>query len=66
MAKNLNLKSARVKLDMSQEDLAKAVGVIRQTISYIESGEYNPTLNLCKKICKLLNKSLDELFGEQA
>ena len=66
MAKNLNLKSARVKLDMSQEDLAKAVGVTRQTISYIESGEYNPTLNLCKKICKLLNKSLDELFGEQA
>lgn len=66
MAKNLNLKSARVKLDMSQEDLAKAVGVTRQTISYIENGEYNPTLNLCKKICKLLNKSLDELFGEQA
>ena len=64
MAKNLNLKAARVKLDMSQADLAKAVGVTRQTISYIERGEYNPTLNLCKRICKELNKNLDELFGE--
>jgi len=65
VAKNLNVKAARVKLDMSQEDLAKAVGVTRQTISYIESGEYNPTLNLCRKICKILHKNLDELFGEE-
>lgn len=65
MAKNLNVKSARVKLDMSQEDLAKAVGVSRQTISSLESGEYNPTLNLCKRICRVLHKSLDELFSEE-
>ena len=65
MAKNLNMKSARVKLDLSQEDLAKAVGVTRQTISCIENGAYNPTLNVCKKICRILHKSLDELFGEE-
>lgn len=65
MAKNLNMKAARVKLDLSQEDLANAVGVTRQTISYIENGSFNPTLRLCKKICKVLQKSLDELFGEE-
>lgn len=65
MAKNLQMKSARVLQDMSQEELARAVGVTRQTISYIEKGEYNPTLNLCRKICSVLNKNLEELFGEK-
>ena len=65
MAKNLNMKSARVKLDLSQEDLAVAVGVSRQTIVSIEKGNYNPSLNLCRAICKKLNKTLDELFGEE-
>lgn len=65
VAKNLNIKSARAKLDLSQEDLAKAVGVSRQTIVCIEKGNYNPSLNLCKAICKKLNKTLDELFGEE-
>ena len=65
VAKNLNMKSARAKLDLSQEDLAVAVGVSRQTIVSIEKGNYNPSLNLCKAICKKLNKSLDELFGEE-
>ena len=65
MAKNLNMKSARAKLDLSQEDLAVAVGVSRQTIVSIEKGRGNPTLDLCKKICKKLNKTLDELFGEE-
>lgn len=65
MEKNLNIKSARAKLDLSQEDLAKAVGVSRQTIVTIEKGRGNPTLDLCKKICKTLNKTLDELFGEE-
>lgn len=65
VAKNLNMKSARAKLDLSQEDLAVAVGVSRQTIVSIEKGNYNPSLNLCKAICKRLNKTLDELFGEE-
>lgn len=60
--KNLRLKAARAGLDMSQEDLAKATGVSRQTISAIEKGDYNPTINLCIKICKVLGKTLDELF----
>ena len=62
--KNLRLKSARAALDLSQEDLAKACGVSRQTISAIEKGDYNPTINLCIAICKTLNKTLDELFWE--
>lgn len=65
VAKNLNMKSARAKLDLSQEDLAAAVGVSRQTIVSIEKGDYNPSLNLCRAICKKLNKTLDELFGEE-
>ena len=65
VAKNLNMKSARAKLDLSQEDLAVAVGVSRQTINCIEKGGGNPSLDLCKKICKKLNKTLDELFGEE-
>ena len=63
--KNLKLKSARAALDMSQEDLAKAVGVSRQTINAIEKGDYNPTINLCRAICKALGKTLDELFWEE-
>ena len=64
MAKNLNLKSARAALDMSQQALAEAVGVSRQTINAIEKGDYNPTINLCVAICKVLGKTLDELFWE--
>ena len=65
MAENLKLKSQRVLCGFTQETLAKAVGVSRQTIVSIERGGGNPTLDLCKKICKKLNKTLDELFGEE-
>ena len=64
MAKNLRIKAARAALDMTQIDLADAVGVSRQTMNAIEKGDYNPTVKLCIKICKVLNKSLDELFWE--
>lgn len=64
MAKNLKLKSARAAVDMSQQALAEAVGVSRQTINAIEKGDYNPTINLCIAICKILDKTLDELFWE--
>lgn len=60
--KNLKLKSARVAKDMTQDDLAKAIGVTRQTIGLIELGKYNPTLNLCLQICWALDVSLDEIF----
>lgn len=62
--KNLKLKSARAALDWSQQELADAVGVSRQTINAIERGDYNPTIRLCLAICKTLGKSLDELFWE--
>ena len=51
--------------DMTQADLAAAVGVSRQTINAIEKGEYNPTINLCRSICRVLGKTLDELFWEE-
>lgn len=62
--KNLRLKSARAAMDLSQQQLADAVGVSRQTINAIEKGDYNPTIKLCISICKTLNKTLDELFWE--
>lgn len=65
MAKNLKMKSARAALDLSQDELAKKVKVTRQTISAVESGDYNPTINLCIDICKALGKTLDELFWEE-
>ncbi len=60
--KNLKLKSARAEHDLSQEELAKMVGVTRQTINQIENGEYNPTIKLCISICLALDKTLDDLF----
>lgn len=65
LAKNLKMKSARAALDLSQDELAKKVKVTRQTISAVESGDYNPTINLCIDICKALGKTLDELFWEE-
>ena len=63
--RNLKLKAARVALGLSQSDLASIVGVTRQTIGLIEAGGYNPTLNLCISICKVLGKTLDELFWDE-
>lgn len=63
--KNLKMKSARAALDMSQQELAEKVGVSRQTINAIEKGDYNPTINLCRAICKTLSKTLDELFWDE-
>jgi putative transcriptional regulator len=65
MTKNLKLKSARAAKDMSQKDLAEAIGVTRQTINAIEIGDYNPTIKLCIAICKTLGKTLNELFWEE-
>ncbi len=64
MGKNLAVKSARAARDMTQKQLADAVGVSRQTINAIEQGEYNPTIRLCRAICRALGKTLDELFWE--
>ena len=64
--KNKRMKIARVECDVSQEKLAQNVGVTRQTIGMIESGNYNPSLNLCIAICKELRKTLNDLFWEES
>lgn len=63
--KNLKLKATRAAKDLSQQALADLVGVSRQTINAIEKGDYNPTIKLCISICKVLDKTLDELFWEE-
>lgn len=51
-------------MDLSQEQLAKIVGVTRQTIGMIETGNFNPSIQLCIAICKALNKTLNDIFWE--
>ncbi len=63
--KNMKLKLARIEQDLTQEQLAEKIGVTRQTIGLIEARKYNPTLQLCLSICKVLGKTLDELFWEE-
>ena len=63
--KNKKMKLARIEKDLSQAQLAEAVGVTRQTIGMIEAGGYNPTLKLCSAICRALDKTLDDLFWEE-
>ncbi len=63
--KNIKLKLARIQKDLSQEQLAEAVGVTRQTIGLIEAGNYNPTIKLCIAICKVLDTSLNDIFWEE-
>jgi putative transcriptional regulator len=59
---NMKLKLARVEKGLSQQELADLVDVTRQTIGLIEKGKYNPTVNLCIRIAKTLDRTLDELF----
>ncbi len=54
--KNLRLKAARAAKDLSQQELADAVNVSRQTINAIEKGDYNPTIRLCRAICRTLDR----------
>ncbi|HKK61700.1 MAG TPA: helix-turn-helix transcriptional regulator [Bacteroidales bacterium] len=61
---NLKLKLARVEKGLSQQDLADLVGATRQTIGLIEKGRYNPSLNLCMKIAKALDRTLNDLFWD--
>lgn len=57
-----NVKLARVKVNMTQQELAEAVGITRQTVSLIEKGKYNPSLKLCLQIAYAVHSNLDELF----
>ena len=60
-----NIRVARAVERMTQQQLADAVGVSRQTINAIEKGDYNPTIHLCIAICRALDKTLDQLFWEE-
>lgn len=62
--KNLKMKAARAEKDLSQGELAEKIGVSRQTIGLMESGKYNPSLQLCLAVCHALSKTLDQLFWE--
>lgn len=63
--KNKKMKIARIEKDLSQEQLADLVGAARQTIGMIESGKFNPSLQLCISICRALGKTLNDLFWEE-
>jgi len=63
--KNMKLIIARTEREMTQGELANAVGVTRQTVSLIEKGEYNPSLKLCTAICRALGKTLNDIFWEE-
>ncbi|MBS4956811.1 MAG: helix-turn-helix transcriptional regulator [Clostridium sp.] len=56
------LKVARAERGLSQNDLAKLVGVSRNTISSIETGQFNPTARLALILCIALDKKFEELF----
>lgn len=62
---NMSFKLARVESGFSQEELADKVEVSRQTIGLIERGKYNPSLRLCIRLARVLNRSLDQLFWEE-
>jgi putative transcriptional regulator len=56
------IKELRARYDMTQDELAKRVGVRRETISFLERGRYNPSLKLAHDVAKVLNTTMDELF----
>lgn len=60
----MKLKLARIEKNLTQQELAELVDATRQTIGLIEKGDYNPTLKLCIKIAKALDRTLDPLFWE--
>lgn len=63
---NNQVKKYRMDKNLTQTELAELVGATRQTIGLIESGKYNPSLNLCVSIAKVLSKTLDDLFWEDS
>ncbi len=56
------IKELRARYDLTQEDLARKVGVRRETILFIEKGNYNPSLKLAHDIAKALQTTIDDLF----
>ena len=65
MGANQAMKQARTEKGLSQQGLADALGVSRQTINAIEKGDYNPTIRLCVGICRVLGLTLNDLFWDE-
>jgi len=62
MSFRTRMKELRARYDLTQEDLAKKVGVRRETILYLEKGKYNPSLQLAHNVAKVLKTTIDDLF----
>jgi putative transcriptional regulator len=58
----IKIKEYRTRLSMTQADLAKAVGVRRETIVFLEQGKYNPSLRLAHDVARNLHTKIDDLF----
>jgi putative transcriptional regulator len=56
------IKEYRTRLNLTQEDLAKTVGVRRETIVFLEQGKYNPSLKLAHDVAHALHTTIDDLF----
>lgn len=56
------IKEYRARLNFTQEDLAKIVGVRRETVVFLEQGKYNPSLKLAHDVAKALHTTIDDLF----
>jgi putative transcriptional regulator len=56
------IKELRARYNLTQEDLAKKVGVRRETIVFLEKGKYNPSLKLAYQVAKALKTNIDDLF----
>ena len=56
------IKELRARYDLTQEDLARKIGVRRETIVFLEKGKYNPSLKLAHDVAKALQTTIDELF----
>jgi len=59
---NNRIKELRARYDLTQEDLAKKVGVRRETIVFLEKGKYNPSLKLAFDVAKALSSKIEEVF----
>jgi putative transcriptional regulator len=56
------IKEFRAKAGMTQEELARLVGVRRETIVFLEKGKYNPSLKLAYRVAKALDSTIEEVF----
>ncbi|NLL90868.1 MAG: helix-turn-helix transcriptional regulator [Ruminococcaceae bacterium] len=65
MSKNLKFRVARISADLTQTQLAELAETSRQTINSIELGTANPSLNTCIALCRILGKTLDDLFWNE-